>query len=259
MKRVTWRWIDSGEGGASWNMAIDEAILDAVIEGISPPTIRLYSWDSGAISIGRFQEPTRGIDLEACKRLNIPVVRRMTGGRGVLHGSDQTISIVVPVILFGEHGKTVVEAYRMLCEGFIAALKSMRLTTNMGACERRSDSSGDCVAARSQADVLTSAGEKLVGSAQCRRSGVLLQQSSFLHMRPEVLPEEIFLGRTGEGGYPLEHLDDDHLSKAFQNGFKSTLGIELEEGVLDEWEYERAGMLLASYSPVNLVDSRPSL
>src|SRR5258706_8848945 len=116
MKRVIWRWIDSGEGGASWNMAIDEAILDAVIEGISPPTIRLYRWDTAAVSIGRFQEPARGIDLDACMRLNIPIVRRMTGGRGVLHGSDQTISIAVPAVLFGETGRTGVGTHRTLCQ-----------------------------------------------------------------------------------------------------------------------------------------------
>src|SRR5690349_2409527 len=97
MSHRKWRWIDSGEGGAAWNMALDEAILDAVVECISPPTIRLYRWELPAISIGKFQQEARGLDIEACSKLGIPVVRRITGGRAVLHGSDQTLAMMVPM------------------------------------------------------------------------------------------------------------------------------------------------------------------
>jgi lipoate-protein ligase A len=255
----TWRWIDSGEGEASWNLAVDEAILDAVTDGISGPTIRLYRWDAPTISVGRFQEVNRGVDLEACERLNVSVVRRITGGRGVLHGTDQTISIVVPVTLLGDNGKRIVDSYKALSEGFTVALNLLRLQTNLGSAERRSEKSGDCFAARSEADILTSSGEKLIGSAQCRRNGVLLQQSSFRHRRPDITPEDLFLGRTGEGTYPANQIEEDQLAKALHDSFESVLEIALEPGILDEWEYERAGAIMGSYAPLTLVDSRPSL
>lgn len=259
MSHRKWRWIVSGEGAPSWNLALDEAILDAVVEGISPPTIRLYRWELPAISIGKFQQASRGLDLYACATHRVPIVRRMTGGRAVLHGSDQTFSIMLPNHFLGDNARSVVASYRWLSEGFISALRSLSLFGNMGECERRIERNGDCFASRSQADVLIASGEKLVGSAQCRRSGVILQQSSIRHRPPEVDPGLLFQGRVGEGTYPLESVEEDQLGKALHDAFQAALTVELEPGILDEWEYERAGTLMPGYAPLNFVDSRPSL
>src|SRR5262249_61437229 len=114
MSHRKWRWIDSGEGSPAWNMALDEAILDAVAEGISPPTVRLYRWESPSISIGKFQLAARGLDLAACAARDIPVVRRPTGGRAVLHWSDQTFSIILPSSFLCDHSRSVVAPFRWL-------------------------------------------------------------------------------------------------------------------------------------------------
>src|SRR5262245_55330813 len=182
MLHKKWRWIESGEGSPAWNMALDEAILDAVIEGISPPTIRLYRWERPAISVGKFQHVCRGLNVDACAALGVPVVRRLTGGRAVLHGSDQTFSLMVPSNFLGEHARSVVASYRWLSQGFVAALRSLRLFGSMGECERRTERNGDCFAARSQADVLTAGGEKLVGSAQCRSEEHTSELQSLRHL-----------------------------------------------------------------------------
>ena len=87
----TWRLINSGTGSASYNMALDEAIAISVRKGGSPPTLRLYSWDMPSVTLGCFQK-IRDIDIEYCRDASIPVVRRPTGGRAILHNKELTYS-----------------------------------------------------------------------------------------------------------------------------------------------------------------------
>jgi len=87
----SWRFIDSGNCEASFNMAIDEAIAISVRKGDVPPTLRLYGWDVPSVSIGCFQK-IRDINVEYCGEKNIPIVRRPTGGRAILHYQDITYS-----------------------------------------------------------------------------------------------------------------------------------------------------------------------
>src|SRR3989304_9356626 len=82
----TWRIIDTGKHNGYYNMAVDEAIAIAVREGRVPTTLRFYTWDPPCISIGYFQKPDES--LNGC------IVRRITGGRAVFHGSDLSYSVV---------------------------------------------------------------------------------------------------------------------------------------------------------------------
>ncbi len=82
-----------GRGEGPWNMAVDEAMMRALNAGESPPSLRLYQWDGYAISVGRFQSIERTMRVEQAAREGLPIVRRVTGGRGILHGDDLTISI----------------------------------------------------------------------------------------------------------------------------------------------------------------------
>lgn len=88
---TTWRLIDSGPCDASYNMALDEAIAVFVRRGRSCPALRLYGWETPSVSLGSFQK-LDDIDEEYCSHENIPVVRRPTGGRAVLHGDELTYS-----------------------------------------------------------------------------------------------------------------------------------------------------------------------
>ena len=83
IEKETWRFIDSGNGSPSFNMALDEALLDWQSKGEIPPVIRFYGWDPATLSIGYFQKAEKEIDLEAVKNLGLGFVRRPTGGRGV--------------------------------------------------------------------------------------------------------------------------------------------------------------------------------
>lgn len=241
-----WRLLRDGEHSAAWNMAVDEAILDAVIEGIAPPTLRLYRWNEPAISVGRFQSITRWIDTAACQALGVSIVRRPTGGRGILHGGDQTLSITVPKHLLGPSGRSVIESYRYLSEGFVKGLARLDIPAFQGVCEKAEGRGGDCFAVRSRADLLTPEGVKIVGSAQCRREGVLLQQSSLRHQPPEVNPAAVFLGTVAVDEYPLNDVDEQALLEALVAGFTEALGVTLRPGYLTAWEEERAGVLIGN-------------
>jgi lipoate-protein ligase A len=87
-----WRLIDSGPGDAFYNMALDEAIATGVRKGAAAPTLRLYGWDRPSLTLGCFQK-TADINIEYCRSHDIPVVRRPTGGRAILHGDELTYSL----------------------------------------------------------------------------------------------------------------------------------------------------------------------
>jgi lipoate-protein ligase A len=89
-----WRFIDTGLCTASYNMALDEAIATAVKRGNSPPTLRLYGWDRPSVSVGYFQNVC-DIDSDYCIKKGIPIVRRPTGGRAILHDGEITYSFSV--------------------------------------------------------------------------------------------------------------------------------------------------------------------
>ncbi len=77
-------------------MAIDEAIYISCQQGNAPPTLRLYGWQPPAVSLGYFQKLESAVDMEECRRRGIDVVRRMTGGRAVLHHHELTYAVIAP-------------------------------------------------------------------------------------------------------------------------------------------------------------------
>ena len=93
-KQVAWTLIRSGFGSGAWNMALDEALLHAVEEGRSGPVLRLYRWQPATVTLGYFQSGSSVVNLEACSELGYDVVRRITGGRAVLHDREVTYAVV---------------------------------------------------------------------------------------------------------------------------------------------------------------------
>src|SRR5258708_2358135 len=90
---LPWRLVRHQHGDAASNMAIDEALMRNLIVGNAPPTLRLYQWNGFAVSLGRFQSIKRTIHRDAVSDRGVPMVRRITGGRGILHGDDLTVSL----------------------------------------------------------------------------------------------------------------------------------------------------------------------
>ncbi|RLF50724.1 MAG: lipoate--protein ligase family protein, partial [Thermoplasmata archaeon] len=91
-----WRFLLTPGKTAFENMAIDWAVLKANSIGSVPPTVRFYTWNPSAISIGYFQSLEEEVDLDMCKKLGVDYVRRITGGGAVYHEHELTYSIVIP-------------------------------------------------------------------------------------------------------------------------------------------------------------------
>lgn len=189
---MNWRLIDSYLADGATNMAVDEAILHAHAEGAVPPTVRFYGWKEPTLSIGYFQKILREINLAECSVRGIDIVRRLTGGRAVLHDQELTYSIIVnenhPLI-----PKTVTASYRFLSEGLLQALHAMGISARMNMPRaaygqvRHAHSSAACFDAVSHYEI-TVAGRKIIGSAQLRKDGILLQHGSILlDFYPEII------------------------------------------------------------------------
>ena len=181
MRREVWRFIESGPRTGAENMAVDEAMSEAHAAGETSPTLRVYTWRPPAVSLGRFQRVESSVDLDACQRLGVDVVRRPTGGRAILHTDEEvTFSVVVSAARLGTMG--VMEAYRALAGGIIGALRSLGLGARLverqaGAGSARRARDPACFAVKARCDLVVGS-SKLVGSAQVQRDGTILQQNS---------------------------------------------------------------------------------
>jgi lipoyl(octanoyl) transferase len=185
MKKEIWRFIDSGLGSPSFNMALDEALLDWHSEGKIPPVIRFYGWNPATLSVGYFQKVEKEIDLEAVAKHQLGFVRRPTGGRGVLHEHELTYSVIVSE----EHPdmpKTVMEAYRVISEGILKGFQHLGLEAYFAVPKTleerdalKNPRSAVCFDAPSWYELVVE-GRKVAGSAQTRQKGVILQHGSIL-------------------------------------------------------------------------------
>jgi lipoyl(octanoyl) transferase len=175
--RATWRLIvDPATDGPS-NMAVDEAILHAVAGGTRPPTLRFYGWSPACLSLGRNQ-PLADADQAACQAAGIDVVRRPSGGQAVLHADELTYSaIFLQTDPRSEGG--VLEAYRRISDGLLLGLQALGVAAIQAVGQRGGDhlSTPICFENPSEYEV-TVGGRKLVGSAQWRSRGGVLQHGS---------------------------------------------------------------------------------
>ncbi|MCG0239728.1 MAG: lipoate--protein ligase family protein [Firmicutes bacterium] len=176
-----WRLVDTGFASGPRNMAIDEAILLAHSRGEVPPTLRFYGWEPPAVSIGYFQRMAGEVDLEACRRLGYGWVRRPTGGRAIFHHRELTYSVVIREELLPGG---VIETYRFLAAGLLAGLRRLGAPAEMAGGEKDpralgGEASPACFDTPSAYELVVG-GRKIVGSAQTRRAGTILQHGSIL-------------------------------------------------------------------------------
>lgn len=172
------------------NMQFDSDLLDNAIENhLSEPVFRLYGWVPACVSLGRNQKDDF-VDNQLLKKYNIDVVRRLTGGRALLHDNEITYSYVCPV----EHlknGENVVESYKEISQILIDGFKKLGIELNFGG-ERKLQGHRDyCMLVSTGAD-LCYQGRKLIGSAQFRKNGYILQHGSILYDYDKQLLEDIF-------------------------------------------------------------------
>jgi lipoate-protein ligase A len=183
-------------------MAADEALLDAVAAGASPPALRCYRWAPPALSLGRFQ-PDDDVDLDACARLGVDVVRRPTGGQGLLHGGDLTYAVVMPLPAGSAGGVDAV--YRWIADALIAGLARVGVAA---AVARHDGPAGPVCFAGQQGADLRVGDRKVCGSAQVRRERAVLQHGSILLTRLPFDETDVLLARRGAPAVTRERLRD---------------------------------------------------
>ena len=181
----TWRLLETGASPGDFNMQADAVLLGAVAAGRSPPVLRLYRWEPPAISLGHNQDPRRELDLKRVRSAGIDVVSRLTGGRAVLHWEELTYSVICREGC-GRLGASPGAAYREIGRALAAGLRAFGAPVDL---HRREAGQGGrsapeapkppCFASTSKWEV-TCRGRKLVGSAQRRIRGAILQHGSIL-------------------------------------------------------------------------------
>jgi lipoate-protein ligase A len=168
-------------------MALDEALLDAVAADPSAAAFRTYEWDPPTLSLGYFQATA---DVAADPRWRgVPVVRRPTGGGAIWHHHEVTYALVVP------RGHPLARRSGDLYRAVHSAIADLLRARGVAAGRRgetpqavAADRPFLCFADRDPEDVVAG-GSKLVGSAQRRRSGAVLQHGSVLLARSPATPE----------------------------------------------------------------------
>lgn len=172
------------------NMAIDAELLDTSIsQNKKEPVFRLYGWKPACISLGRNQKDDF-INYEVLKKHNIDVVRRLTGGRALLHDNEITYSFVCPEEYL-ENGSHVVSSYKEISQILIDKFKKLGIDLDFGTSKAVRTKFDYCMLLSTGAD-LCYKNKKLIGSAQCRKNGYILQHGSILYDYDKELLEEIF-------------------------------------------------------------------
>lgn len=231
-------------------MAVDEAIFMSVIDGDGSPTLRFYDWRPSCISLGYFQKSSV-VNIGNCKKLAIDVVRRPTGGRAVLHEDEITYSIVLPIPL-GREGN-IPATFRMINQGIISGLSRVGIRSSFHKGTPKAHRSPLCFSSPSKYEVLAG-GKKIIGSAQVRRKGILLQQGSLpLNVNREKIISAMNLTSLGEtkcfskssglNEFLGSSVSREVLISMILEGFRESLAMKFVVGSLTDNEMETAKFL----------------
>jgi lipoyl(octanoyl) transferase len=256
----TWRLIETEPASGAWNMAVDEAILEAAGQGYVLPTLRLYAWNPPCLSLG-YAQPVTDADQNALTQRGWELVRRPTGGRAILHTDELTYSVSAPRNEPRVAG-SVLESYQRLAQALLQALLQLAVLAQTEEKyilpEGVNPNGAVCFEVPSNWEI-TVDGKKLIGSAQVRRKVGVLQHGS--------LPLQGDLARiTQTLSFPDEDSRSEaahrllarattvasalgravtwkHMAEAIATSFRQTLNLELIREELTDGERERAQAL----------------
>jgi len=243
-----WKFVDARGHDGVYNMYYDEILASSLCEGTGFPTLRLYTWEPWAISLGRNQA-MNDIDCERCRLDGIDVVRRPTGGRAILHAEELTYSVVMNA---GQKG--IQQVYNEISAALVEGLKAFGVDVALERSQPnfpemyKNPSSIPCFSSSARYELGWN-GRKLVGSAQRRYTGgsgdVVLQHGSilcgsahrrlvnYLALEDEVLRKKIMEGLEGKTTDLHEicgaAVDINDLSDSIKKGFERTWGVTFTE------------------------------
>jgi len=220
-------------------MAVDEALMRAGQE----LTLRLYRWADPTISLGYFQPYREFEKLQAVLRC-LPVVRRLTGGGAILHDRELTYSLVIPAghRLFNVPAR---QMYELVHGAFIEMLAEMGIKGKLRG-QGRADHTAHrgpffCFAREHATDVVCGGG-KLIGSAQRRTRGAILQHGSII-LDSRFPQQPCATLKMLAGGC----LREDRALRLLIESLQSALKMDLAPGQLSAREERLAGELIEKY------------
>lgn len=254
--KENWRLMDLMTSDCYAQMAIDEAVAYARGMGHSQNTIRLYRWRPSAVSVGYFQSVDDEVDLEACKKLGVDVIRRISGGGAVFHDyeGEITYSLVTPES-DPRIPADISESYELICRGIIEGMRLLGLKAEFKPIN----------------DILVG-GRKISGNAQTRRYGSVLQHGTILvdfdaktmftvlRVSKEKISDKMIKQaeeRVTTVRRELERkVDFKEVRDALVSGFETELDIQLVPGTLSEEENELVQKFRKRYSSSEWVFKR---
>ncbi|HSE42353.1 MAG TPA: biotin/lipoate A/B protein ligase family protein [Acidobacteriota bacterium] len=234
---MNWRLLVHQSLPGHTQMAIDEALYESVVES-GTPTLRLYTWERPTLSLGYFQDYKRVVCEPYIVHNKIHVVRRLTGGRAVLHDLEMTYSVTAPLDRETFKDCSLQETYQLIAKALDLALQNLgvkRSAISMDSTGGRSQTkNAQCFVSLSQFEVGQNR-RKIIGSAQKRSRDRFLQHGSILvdfnaelqksavnnpdpNIEEKIAPLKMLLGRT-----PSFDEIQDNVVAAFQNIFETKI------------------------------------
>jgi len=266
-----WRLVLTPSLDGYLNMAIDELLLEEAKEGRRPPTLRFYEWRGDWVSYGYFQTPQKALNLEAVEKLGVKAVRRLTGGRAVVHSEDLTYSLVAGDAHSQDLGSSLRETYRQIARALTSGFTRLGLPVASFSGKKESrqvrpDGTVPCFMTLSDFDISVG-GKKLVGSAQFRQGQAFLQHGSIpLSLYNRRLAQEVLRKKEKNGGADSDGVSDfssryavleeaakekisvEKLTAALQQGFADAFGIEFEAEKFSDRQKQTAEKLAEKYA-----------
>lgn len=236
-----WRLIVNPPADGAWNMGVDCALLDCA----TAPVLRLYGWNQPTLSIGYAQKAEVDVNLAFLENEKIPLVRRPTGGRAILHWDELTYAVTIPSHsgFFG----SLPEMYATIAVPLRDALTSLGLPLDTDGRTTGVRSNPCCFATRLKHEISVN-GKKIVGSAQRRLKTAALQHGSIvlsmdseryancLNFTDEMKRTASLALLGGVNDFATRPITRDELTAAIVDSFMKTLGIKFTPSALTDDE-----------------------
>ncbi|MCX8058242.1 MAG: lipoate--protein ligase family protein [Spirochaetes bacterium] len=254
------RFIDTDINDGYFNMALDEVLSYKVFKKLSIPILRFYRWNPPCLSIGYFQDANKEVNFDSLQKNKIDLVRRITGGRAVLHDIELTYTIIIP-LEYDWIPSSINESYKILSNALLQGLKNLGINANISKPinGKIPHTTSACFDAPSSYELLAN-NKKIIGSAQKRFNGLLLQHGSIpiilnidklfdlLNIEPIEKREQlknIFKNKATSISEQLCYIPEiKKVKEAFYNGFKEALPIELIDDKLTDEEKKETYFLI---------------
>lgn len=259
---ATWRLlVDTEPRDGPWNMALDETLMESVAGGDSAPVLRLYQWNPPCLSLGR-RQPLAGVDTTRLRTDGYDIVRRETGGWAILHTDELTYSVTISPTDPRADGP-ILDAYRKLSQGLVDGLALLGVSAAMkpASASGTHNLSAACFEVPSAYEI-TASGRKLIGSAQARPNGKVLQHGTlplvgdiarvtrYLTFADEAARESLAAQLHAHAATLAEVAGREitfvEAAEAISRGFAQALNVTLEPGALTADEKRRAAALSLS-------------